>query len=152
MKTTAHNALNLLMQDHKMVKTMFKEFQGLSDKSKSTKKRLADKICHELTVHTTIEEEIFYPAVSKAIKDKAMMDEALVEHASAKQLISQIVQMDASEDFFDAKVLVLSEQIEHHVKEEEGEMFPKVRKTKLDLHALGMQMAERKQELELVDT
>ena len=93
-----------------------------------------------------MEEEIFYPAVRKAIKDDDMMDEALVEHASAKELIAQILDMAAGDDLFDAKVKVLSEQIEHHVREEEDEMFPKVRKTHLDLVALGEEMAARKEQ------
>jgi hemerythrin superfamily protein len=148
MNTKPTDAISLLMKDHKEVKAMFEQFEGLSDRSKSAKKKLADQICHALTLHTQVEEKIFYPAVRKAIKDEDMMDEALVEHASAKELIAQIMEMDAGEDLFDAKVKVLSEQIEHHVQEEEDEMFPKVRKTNLDLRALGEKMAARKEQEE----
>ncbi len=148
MNTKSPDAISLLIKDHKDVKAMFEQYEGLSDRSKSSKKKLADQICHALTLHTQVEEEIFYPAVRKAIKDEDMMDEALVEHASAKELIAQIMEMDAGEDLFDAKVKVLSEQIEHHVQEEEDEMFPKVRKTNLDLRALGEEMAARKEQEE----
>ena len=141
------NAISLLMKDHKNVKALFAQYEGLSDRSFATKKKLADQICHELTVHTQVEEEIFYPAVRRPIHDGDLMDEAVVEHASAKELIAQILAMDPSEDLYDAKVTVLSEQIEHHVKEEEGDMFPKVRKTSVDLDALGEQMAARKEQL-----
>ncbi|STR23833.1 Alr3199 protein [Janthinobacterium lividum] len=98
-------------------------------------------------MHTQLEEEIFYPAVRRPIHDGDLMDEALVEHASAKELIAQIAAMDPADDLYDAKVKVLSEQIEHHVKEEEGDMFPKVRETAVDLDALGQQMAARKEQL-----
>lgn len=141
------NAISLLMKDHKDVKALFAQYEGLSDRSFATKKKLADQICHELTVHTQVEEEIFYPAVRRPIHDGDLMDEAIVEHASAKELIAQILAMDPSEDLYDAKVTVLSEQIEHHVKEEEGDMFPKVRKTGVDLDALGEEIAARKQQL-----
>lgn len=141
------NAISLLMKDHKNVKALFAQYEGLSDRSFATKKKLADQICHELTVHTQVEEEIFYPAVRRPIHDGDLMDEAVVEHASAKELIAQILAMDPSEDLYDAKVTVLSEQIEHHVKEEESDMFPKVRKTGVDLDALGEQMAARKEQL-----
>ena len=141
------NAISLLMKDHKTVKALFEQYECLSDRSFATKKKLADQICHELTVHTQIEEEIFYPAVRRPIHDGDLMDEAVVEHASAKELIAQILAMDPTEDLYDAKVTVLSEQIEHHVKEEESDMFPKVRKTAVDLDALGDEMAARKEQL-----
>jgi hemerythrin superfamily protein len=147
MKSSAQNAVELLIADHRKVKELFEKFDALSDRSKVNKKKLADQICTELTVHTQLEEEIFYPAVREAIKDDDMMDEAIVEHASAKDLIAQIREMDPGDDLYDAKVKVLSEQIEHHVGEEEGEMFDKVRKAKLDLAALGEEMAMRKDEL-----
>ncbi|NML62909.1 hemerythrin domain-containing protein [Massilia sp. RP-1-19] len=147
MKSEPNDAIALLIADHKKVKDLFEKFDKLSDRSKVNKKKIADQICMELTVHTQVEEEIFYPAVREPIKDDDLMDEAVVEHASAKDLIAQIGEMDPGDDLYDAKVKVLSEQIEHHVKEEEGEMFPKVRKTKVDLVALGEQMAARKEEL-----
>jgi hemerythrin superfamily protein len=147
MKTEKNDAIALLIEDHKKVKDLFDKFDKLSDRSKVNKKKIADQICLELTVHAQVEEEIFYPAVRAPIKDEDLMDEAVVEHASAKELIAQISEMDPGDDLYDAKVKVLSEQIEHHVEEEEGEMFPKVRKAKVDLVALGEEMAARKEEL-----
>ena len=115
------DACDLLDADHKAVKALFKDYESLTEsRSRSTSKKrlLADQICKELTVHATIEEEIFYPAVRKAIKDNDLMNEATVEHAGAKDLIAQIKGMEASDDLFDAKVTVLGEYIDHHVKEE----------------------------------
>jgi hemerythrin superfamily protein len=144
------DAITLLTEDHENVKAMFEQYEGLGDRAMASKKKLATQICTELTKHATAEEEIFYPAVRAAGKDKEdLVDEATVEHASAKDLIAQIMEMDASEDLFDAKVKVLSEMIEHHVKEEEDEMFPKARAAGLDLEALGQQIAERKAEITL---
>lgn len=141
------DAIELLTADHKKVRDLFEQFDGLSDRSKASKKKIADQICMELTMHTEIEEKIFYPAVRKPLNDKDLLDEALVEHASAKDLIAQIQDMDPGDELYDAKVKVLAEQIEHHVEEEETEMFPRLRKTKLDLLALGedMEMFKAKQ-------
>ena len=144
------DACDLLDADHKAVKAMFKEYETLTESRSRTpakKRQLADQICKELTVHATIEEEIFYPAARKAIKENALMNEATVEHAGAKDLIAQIRGMDASDEMFDAKVTVLGEYIDHHVKEERNEMFTKVRQTKLDLVKLGEQLQRRKQAL-----
>jgi hemerythrin superfamily protein len=147
MPSNPQDAIELLTADHEKVKGLFEQFEKLSDRSKVNKKKLADQICLELTVHTQIEEEIFYPAMREASKDDDMVDEAVVEHAAAKDLIAQIREMDPGDDLYDAKVKVLSEQIDHHVGEEEDEMFDKARKTKLDLAALGEEMAMRKDEL-----
>ena len=144
------DACDVLDADHKAVKALFKEYASLTEsRSRSTakKRQLADQICKELTVHATIEEEIFYPAVRKAIKDNALLNEATVEHASAKELIAQIKGMDPGDDMFDAKVTVLGEYIDHHVKEERTEMFTKARATKLDLASLAEQLKQRKSEL-----
>ncbi|MBJ7313239.1 hemerythrin domain-containing protein [Rugamonas sp. CCM 8940] len=141
------DAIAMLVADHQKVKGLFAQFEGLSDRSTVSKKKLADQICMELTVHTQLEEQIFYPAVRGPIKDNDLMDEALVEHASAKELIAQILEMDPGDQLYDAKVKVLSEQIEHHVGEEEGDMFPAARKTKVDLVELGQRMAELKEQL-----
>jgi hemerythrin superfamily protein len=143
------DAITLLTADHAKVKKLFKEFVDLKeeDGSAEDKSALVTLICNELKVHTAIEEEIFYPAVRKAIDDGGLMDEALVEHAGAKELIAQLQDMSPDDELYDAKVTVLGEQIQHHVKEEEGEMFPKARKAKVDSEALGVQMAERKAEL-----
>jgi len=145
------DAIKLLKQDHANVKAMFKEYEELGDRAFAGKKKLADKICLELTRHAAAEEEIFYPAVRQAGKENEdLVDEATVEHASAKALISQLSQMDPHDDLFDAKVKVLGEYIEHHVKEEETEMLPNAKKAGLDLQALGEQMAARKEEIEFV--
>jgi hemerythrin superfamily protein len=147
MTTKSKDAIAMLIADHKKVKSLFEQFEGLSDRSKVSKKKIADEICMELTVHAEVEEQVFYPAIRKPIKDEDLMDEAVVEHASAKELIAQILEMDPGEDLYDAKVKVLSEQIEHHVEEEEGEMFPKVRKSGVDLVALGEEMEAFKMKL-----
>jgi len=139
------DAIKLLKDDHNEVKGLFKQYETLE--ADSDKQALADKICLALTVHAQIEEEIFYPATRAEIDDDDLLDEAEVEHASAKQLIAEIQSMKAGDRLFDAKVTVLGEYIEHHVEEEEGEMFPEARECDLDLKELGMQLAARKEEL-----
>lgn len=144
----APDAIALLKADHAKVGAMFKQYDKLGDRAHAAKLDLARKICKELKVHTQIEEEIFYPATRAALpKEDDLLDEAQVEHDSAKELIRQLDSMKPEDDLFDAKVTVLGEQIKHHVKEEHEEMFPKVRKTKVDLKELGMRMAFRKEEL-----
>jgi hemerythrin superfamily protein len=144
----APDAITLLESQHREVEEMFEKFEGLTDRAKASKKKIADQICAALTMHTQIEEEIFYPATRAASKEtEDMVDEAVVEHASAKDLIAQILEMDPDDDLYDAKVKVLSEMIDHHVEEEEQEMFPKVRELGLDLAALGQEMAMRADEL-----
>jgi hemerythrin superfamily protein len=142
------DAIALLTADHRQVSAMFKQFEELGERAKASKKKLADQICTALRLHTQIEEEIFYPAVREASKDlEDLVDEAVVEHASAKDLIEQLEAADPEDDLYDAKVKVLGEQVEHHVGEEEKEMFPKVRKLSLDLVELGQEMADRRDEL-----
>lgn len=145
------DAVDLLVDDHKQVKKLFKEYEKLSKKNDiKGKVAVALKICDELTVHTHIEEEIFYPALLEAMDEKDMkdmLDEAVVEHATCKDLIAQIRSSAGTHPLYDAKVKVLNEYIEHHVKEEETEMFPKARKSRLDLDFFGMIMQDRKQEL-----
>jgi hemerythrin superfamily protein len=141
-------AIAMLRSDHKKVKALFQEFAKLKENgSDEQKMRLVKKLCEALKIHAAIEEEIFYPAVRKAIEDGALMDEALVEHAGAKDLVAQLEEMDPDADLYDAKVTVLGEQIDHHVKEEEGEMFPQVKKAKVDTAALGAKMARRQAQL-----
>ena len=145
---TSVEAIASLMADHKRVKALFKQFEEMREGSSDDEKtELVHQICDELTIHTTIEEEIFYPAARKAIENDDLLDEALVEHAGAKDLIAQLQDMEAGDELYDAKVTVLGEQIEHHVKEEEGEMFPMVRKSKVDTAALGREMDDRRTEL-----
>lgn len=141
----SQDAIALLKEDHDAVEKLFKQFE--SAKGEGRKEKLARQICMELTIHTKIEEEIFYPACDGKIEED-LLKEAYVEHDSAKLLMAEIEAGNGqSDDFFDAKVQVLSEQVEHHVEEEEKELFPKVRKADLDLDALGEQLAQRKKEL-----
>ncbi len=147
MKAQPNDAIAMLEADHAKVKALFEQFEGLSDRSKVSKKKIADQICMELSIHAEVEEQVFYPAVRGIVKDEDLMDEAVVEHASAKELIAQIMEMDPDDDLYDAKVKVLSEQIDHHVGEEEDDMFPKVRKGKVDLVALGAEMEAFKAQL-----
>ena len=143
------NAVRLLTADHREVKALFQQYQELvdHDAEDEEKQPLAEHICALLTVHAQIEEEIFYPAAKEAIKEPDLVAEAAVEHASAKDLISQIEDSDPSEELYDAKVKVLGEYIEHHVKEEEGQLFPQTRRAKLDLEGVGKQLMQRKQAL-----
>ena len=148
-RTEGQDAFALLTADHKAVKALFKQFETLdqADETEGQKATLVEKICNELRIHAQLEEEIFYPAVRAAIDDDDVMDEADVEHASAKDLIAQLQQMTPGDDHYDAKVTVLGGYIDHHVKEEEGEMFPKARKADIDGTALGEQLLVRKSQL-----
>jgi len=146
------DACDLLDADHKAVKKMFKDYEELTGSrarsASQKKKELAQRICQELTVHAQIEEEIFYPALREAFKETDLLDEAAVEHRSAKDLIAQIQAAGAPDEMFDAKVKVLGEYIDHHVKEERGEIFPKARSArKLDLMAMRDELEARKEEL-----
>jgi hemerythrin superfamily protein len=147
-RSKAPDAIALLKSDHRQVESWFAQFT----KSKNTRKKqqLATTICDALTVHTTIEEEIFYPAFIEATGDKDTHHEAVVEHAGAKKLIAEIEAMSPDDDYYDAKMTVLSEMIKHHVKEEEqpGGMFAEAKKSDMDLHLLGEQLLARKQKLQ----
>lgn len=138
------DAITLLKQDHRKVEELFEEYEG--SESAAEKGKIAGKLCLELRVHAKIEEELLYPPVHDEI-DEDLVDEAIIEHAGAKDLIAQIEGMKPSERFYDAKVKVLSEYIKHHVKEEEKEMFPKLRSSDIDLKELGGQLLARKTEL-----
>ena len=142
------DAIALLKADHKAVKGLFEQYRKLCDNDGSDEEKgeVATKICMELTVHAQVEEEIFYPAIREAGVDDDLLDEAEVEHAGAKDLIAQISAMSPGDPLYDAKVTVLGEYIDHHVKEEEGEMFPKARDA-ADMEELGEEMAARKEEL-----
>jgi len=147
-RTSSSDAISLLKADHRQVEEWFAQFQ--KSKGASRKGQLTSRICEALIVHTTIEEEIFYPAFLQATADKDIHHEAIVEHDGAKKLIEQIQDMSPTDDYFDAKVTVLSEMIKHHVKEEEkpGGMFAAARKSAMDLQALGDQLRARKQQLQ----
>ena len=139
------DAIAMLKADHRKVEELFEKYENARGK----KADIAKKICMELSIHTMIEEEIFYPACREAGVDSDRMDEANVEHDGAKSLIAELEAGSPDDDFYDAKVKVLSEEIKHHVKEEEkrGGIFSGARQADMDLDALGEQLAERKQEL-----
>ena len=144
-----NDAVDLLDADHIAVKKLFMEFRKLCevDAPAKDKKAIADKICMELTVHAAIEEQIFYPAAREAINDDDLLNEAEVEHTGAKDLIAQISAMDAEEELFNAKVIVLGEYIDHHVEEERNEMFPKARQSALDLKGMVDDLTALKENL-----
>jgi hemerythrin superfamily protein len=151
-KTTARrdgdDAIALLKADHRQVEAWFEQFE----KARTTARKLeiAARICNALTVHMTIEEETFYPAFILATKDADLHHEAVIEHDAARKLLAEVEASSPEDEYYDARVKVLSEMIKHHVKEEEqaGGMFAEARKSRLDLHALGAEMAARKGELE----
>jgi hypothetical protein len=132
----------MLKEDHARVQSMFNQYEKLE--STSEKEDLAATICSEIKLHAALEEQIFYPAVRRAIEDPEVMNEADVEHASAKELIAKIERTSPSDEHYDAMVTVLGEAIKHHVKEEEGPMFRQIRKSDLDLDALGDRMMQFK--------
>jgi hemerythrin superfamily protein len=150
-KTSAvSDAIALLTKDHRDVKKLFTAYKKLADSQASVSERqdIATQICEALSAHAKVEEEIFYPALHDAgVNAVDELDEAEVEHGSIKDLVAQIQAMDPDEDLYDAKVKVLGEYVDHHVKEEEGEMFPKAEKSGLDLEELGGQLKTRKEEL-----
>lgn len=143
------DAIALLKADHKTVEGLFKQFEelGKQDDVDEQKAELVEQICIELTIHAQVEEELFYPAVRDAIDDDDLMDEADIEHASVKDLVAQLEDLEPGDDHYDARVTVLGEYVRHHVSEEEEEMFVKAQKADVDTGELGEQIAERKEEL-----
>ena len=148
-KTRSKNAsaIDMLKEDHAKVKKAFKEFENLDRSDTEACRQVVKSVCEDLKVHTTLEEEIFYPAVRAAIEDEDIMNEAAVEHETAKMLIEQLENSGPDDPQYFATFTVLGEYVMHHVKEEEGEMFPQAKKAELDLDALGEQMKARKEEL-----
>ena len=145
--STSQDAIALLKEDHRKVEELFSEFE--SAKGDGRKQKLAEEICLELSVHAKIEEEIFYPACEGKV-DEDLLKESYVEHDGAKVLIAQIIGGGPDDEFYEAKVKVLQEEIEHHVEEEEKRMeglFAQARKAGLDMDALGEELASRKQQL-----
>jgi hemerythrin superfamily protein len=145
--------LSLLASDHAEVQAAFDEYEAMGeDEDASTDRQaLARRICRMLTVHATIEEEFFYPAAREAGVEPDLLDEANVEHQSAKTLIAEIESAAPGDRLYDAQVKVLGEYVRHHVEEEEGELFKAVRRAKMDLHAIVMPMATRRAELMQAD-
>ncbi len=143
------DATKLLAADHKEVKGLFADYEKLAkaEADGGDRQTLAQRICALLTVHATIEEEIFYPAAREALDEQEVLDEAEVEHESVKDLVSQIESISPDDELYDAKLKVLGEYVNHHATEEEGEMFPKCRKSDMDLAELGSELEERKGEL-----
>ena len=150
--STNANALELLKRDHQAVDKLFKQYEEIKDGAEdSAKEELVTQICDALTVHATIEEAIFYPAARQALPQEQgqdLLDEAAVEHQTLKDLIGRLEMAPTSDPLYDAGVKVLSEYVKHHVREEETELFPKVRSSDMDLQAIGQQLEERKQQLE----
>ena len=147
-ETNKMDAIALLKKDHRTVEELFADFEKASGDGR--KQKIAEQICLELSVHAQIEEEIFYPACEGKIEDEELLKEAYVEHDGAKVLISEILGGGPDDEFYDAKVKVLQEEIEHHVEEEEKRMeglFAQARKAGLDMDVLGEELAARKAEL-----
>jgi hemerythrin superfamily protein len=147
------NALKFLQHDHEEVDALFKQYESDKDDMKPAQKQnLATQICAMLTVHATIEEEIFYPAVRKLDDEvRDLVAEAAVEHQSLKDIVGRLEAAPPTDPLYDAGVKVLAEYVKHHVREEESELFPKVRSSGIDLDALGARLMERKMQLEGLD-
>jgi len=148
-KTTLPEPMEMLIADHREVQKMFKQFEKLKEQDDDQSKRdLVDLTCAELKVHTQIEEEIFYPAAREALAEGDLVAEALVEHNSAKELIAKLQGSGANAEEYAAMFTVLGEYVNHHIAEEQNEMFPKLKKADLDWDALTAQMQERKGQLQ----
>jgi hemerythrin superfamily protein len=141
----APDAIQLLKKDHAEVTSLFTRYEDASDRDEKTE--IASEICRKLTIHSLCEEELLYPAAHESIDDD-LVYQAEVEHQSAKDLIARIEDADPEAENYDAMVRVLCEYVRRHVKEEEGELFPQLRRSDLDLEALGLELAERRSELE----
>jgi hemerythrin-like domain-containing protein len=138
-------AIAMLIEDHQKVQKLFKQFEKAE--SQQEKSDISERACNELTVHAELEEQVFYPAVREAISETDLLDEAEVEHGVAKELIERLKGMDSADEEYAATFTVLGEYVNHHIEEEQNEMFPKVKKADLDLEALAAEMMEKKQEL-----
>lgn len=141
------NAIELLKSDHEQVLQQFSRFEKLKDKEEDAKRELVEHVCSQLTIHAQIEEELFYSALRDVLDEQDLLDEALVEHDMAKQLIADLESMAPDEDLYDAKFTVLGEYVKHHIEEEEKEIFAKAKKAGIDMATLGADMQDRKHEL-----
>jgi hemerythrin superfamily protein len=149
-RTSRQDMLKMLAEDHRKVVEMFDRFEKMKDAGDpdtEAKQMLVEVCCAELTVHAQLEEELFYPALRDAIDDMDLLDEAEVEHASAKQLMAELAAMQPDDDLYDAKFTVLGEYVKHHIEEEEKEIFPKAKKAKLGLAAMAEEARERKMQI-----
>ena len=147
---TSTDIVQLLTAEHREVEAMFQHYHQLAEAGGKGDERmlLASQICVALTLHTQVEEEILYPAARTVLaSDGDLVDEAYVEHASAKSLVAQLKTMTSDQPLFDAKVKVLGEYVDHHVREEEDQLFPRLRRSALDLQGMGARMVERKKQL-----
>jgi hemerythrin superfamily protein len=140
------SATQMIRQDHKKVEDLFKKFE--QSKGGGAKRRLAENAMAELEIHAALEEEIFYPAVKNEVDDGSMVQEAIEEHQTVKQLISELKGMEEANDEFESQFSELIENVQHHVEEEENEMLPKVEESELDLNSLGEQMSQRRREMQ----
>jgi hemerythrin-like domain-containing protein len=144
---TIVDAIDLLKQDHDRVEKAFKDFEKMDRQDADACRALIQAVCEELKLHTALEEEVFYPAVRDTVGDDDLMNEAAVEHETARMLIDQLDNMGADDPNYFATFTVLGEYVRHHIKEEQGEMFPAAKKAKVDLVALAERMRARKEEL-----
>lgn len=142
----AKDAIELLIEDHKRVQKMFKDFEKLEDEEE--KSALVEQARTELMIHTMLEEEIFYPAAREALNEAHLVNEAEVEHASAKELIEELEGYDGADEMADAKFKVLGKYVNYHIKEEQDELFPNAKRAKLDVRELAEPLMQRKQELQ----
>lgn len=140
-------ALELLTSDHRKVDQLFERFDEMKEQEDDSRVAIAQRVCSEITIHAQVEEDLFYPWLRENLDDSDLVAEAEVEHATAKQLIAEILPVGEPDEAYDAKVKVLGEYIRHHVREEENEIFPKVREEQDELDELGQEMASRKAEL-----
>jgi hemerythrin-like domain-containing protein len=146
-KTKSENAMAMLKEDHQNLKDLFDKFE--KSKNSAAQEKIVSTALQELKIHAAIEEELFYPSVRQEIEDEdGIMPEADEEHHVAKLLVAELEQMKGNEEYWEAKFKVLAESVRHHIKEEEGEMFPKARKTDIDFAVLGERMRQMKQKLQ----
>lgn len=146
-RSKTNDAINMLKEDHARVEKAFRTFEKLDREDIETARQLVLGVCEDLKIHTTLEEEVFYPAVREAIDDEDIMNEAAVEHETAKMLIDQLENMAGDDPNLHATFTVLGEYVRHHVKEEEGEMFVQAKRSDLDFQELAERMRRRKEEL-----
>ncbi len=144
-EATASSVTDMLREDHKKVKCLFEEFEQADDAT--TKQRIVETALTELEVHSKLEEELIYPAIRSELDDDDLMDEALEEHHVVHGLLGELKKMKPSDERYDAKFTVLAENVRHHIKEEESEMFPKAEDCEIDWDALCAQVVKRKEQL-----